>query len=76
MDRRSPSSPADPQVVYVPEYDPWVVYGDPLPYYPGWIGVPGVYVDGPGIAFDWELESACSVGLAGDGITGCGLAPA
>jgi len=43
--------PADPQVVYVPEYDPWVVYGDPLPYYPGWIGVPGVYVDGPGIAF-------------------------
>src|SRR6202521_5537841 len=26
--------PADPQVVYVPEYDPWVVYGDPLAYYP------------------------------------------
>jgi Protein of unknown function (DUF3300) len=43
--------PADPQVVYVPEYDPWVVYGAPLAYYPGWVGVPGVYVDGPGIAF-------------------------
>jgi hypothetical protein len=43
--------PADPQVVYVPEYDPWVVYGDPLAYYPGWIGVPGFYYDGPGIWF-------------------------
>jgi uncharacterized membrane protein YgcG len=43
--------PADPQVVYVPEYDPWVVYGDPLDYYPGWIGVPGFYYDGPGIWF-------------------------
>jgi uncharacterized membrane protein YgcG len=43
--------PADPQVVYVPEYDPWVVYGDPLAYYPGWIGVPGFYYDGPGIGF-------------------------
>jgi hypothetical protein len=43
--------PTDPEVVYVPEYDPWVVYGAPLPYYPGWFGVPGLYVDGPGIAF-------------------------
>jgi Protein of unknown function (DUF3300) len=43
--------PTDPEVVYVPEYDPWVVYGDPLPYYPAWFGVPGLYVDGPGIAF-------------------------
>jgi len=43
--------PADPQVVYVPEYDPWLVYGDPLAFYPGWIGVPGFYFDGPGMAF-------------------------
>jgi hypothetical protein len=43
--------PADPQVVYVPEYDPWGVYGAPFPYYPGWVGVPGLYIDGPGIAF-------------------------
>ena len=43
--------PADPQVVYVPEYDPWIVYGDPLAYYPGWVGVPGFYYDGPGIGF-------------------------
>jgi hypothetical protein len=43
--------PTDPQVVYVPEYDPWIVYGDPLAYYPDWIGVPGFYYDGPGIWF-------------------------
>jgi hypothetical protein len=43
--------PADPEVVYVPEYDPWSVYGDPLPYYPAWVGVTGLYIDGPGIAF-------------------------
>lgn len=43
--------PANPEVVYVPEYDPWVVYGTPLAFYPGWIGVPGVFYDGPGIAF-------------------------
>jgi len=40
--------PADPDVVYVPEYDPWDVYGEPLEYYPGWVG--GDFV-GPGIAF-------------------------
>jgi hypothetical protein len=43
--------PANPQVVYVPQYDPWVVYGDPIGLYPGWIGVPGFYFDGPGIGF-------------------------
>jgi Protein of unknown function (DUF3300) len=43
--------PTDPNVVYVPEYDPWIVYGDPLPYYPAWVGIPGLYYDGPGIAF-------------------------
>jgi hypothetical protein len=41
--------PADPEVVYVPEYDPWLVYGAPLAFYPGW--VPGFWVGGPGIDF-------------------------
>src|SRR5437868_4615597 len=27
--------PASPQVVYVPEYDPWVVYGAPVVAWPG-----------------------------------------
>jgi hypothetical protein len=43
--------PADPDIVYVPEYDPWEVYGAPLALYPGWVAVPGVFIDGPGIAF-------------------------
>ena len=43
--------PTDPQVVYVPQYDPWVVYGDPVDFYPGWFEVPGLYLDGPGIEF-------------------------
>jgi uncharacterized membrane protein YgcG len=42
--------PADPDVVYVPQYDPWDVYGDPLEFYPDWVGVPGAYL-GPGIEF-------------------------
>jgi Protein of unknown function (DUF3300) len=43
--------PADPQVVYVPAYDPWLVYGDPLVAYPGWVGVPGAFYDGPDLYF-------------------------
>jgi hypothetical protein len=27
--------PANPQVVYVPQYDPWVVYGAPVIAWPG-----------------------------------------
>ena len=62
--------PADPQVVYVPEYDPWIVYGDPLAFYPGWIGVPGFYFDGPGSGSAWESASVSSVASAGDGTAG------
>lgn len=28
-------APANPQVVYVPQYDPWAVYGQPVAPYPG-----------------------------------------
>src|SRR5579864_439568 len=28
--------PANPEVVYVPAYDPWIVYGAPLGVWPGW----------------------------------------
>src|SRR3984957_18843720 len=38
----------DPEVVYVPEYDPWVVYGGPIVAWPGWYPYPGIwYVDPP-----------------------------
>lgn len=28
--------PADPEIVYLPEYNPWIVYGTPLIVYPGY----------------------------------------
>jgi uncharacterized membrane protein YgcG len=43
--------PANPDVVYVPAYDPWVVYGDPILAYPGWYPVPGIFYGGPGLYF-------------------------
>jgi Protein of unknown function (DUF3300) len=41
--------PANPQVVYVPEYDPWIVYGAPLAVYPGYIA--GPWIAAPFISF-------------------------
>ena len=43
--------PADSQIVYVPEYDPWLVYGEPIGVWPGWYWYPGLYLTGPGIEF-------------------------
>src|SRR6266436_9159362 len=35
--------PASPEVVYVPQYDPWLVYGAPLAVFPGWYPYPGLF---------------------------------
>jgi hypothetical protein len=43
--------PTDPEVVYVPAYDPWLVYGAPLGVYPDWVAVPGIYYAGSGLYF-------------------------
>jgi len=43
--------PAKTDVVYVPQYDPWLVYGAPLAMFPGWYPYPGLFFDGPGIGF-------------------------
>jgi hypothetical protein len=43
--------PANPDVVYVPTYDPWAVYGAPIGVWPGWYWYPGLYVTEPGIFF-------------------------
>jgi hypothetical protein len=43
--------PADPELIYVPQYDPWLVYGTPLVAWPGWYGYPGLFINGPGIGF-------------------------
>jgi hypothetical protein len=43
--------PANPEVVYVPAYDPWLEYGEPIVAYPGWYPVPGIFLAGAGIGF-------------------------
>jgi uncharacterized membrane protein YgcG len=43
--------PANPQVIYVPAYNPWVIYGGPVVAYPGWVPVPGVWWGGPSVSF-------------------------
>jgi hypothetical protein len=41
--------PVAPDVVYVPEYDPWLTYGEPIDFWPGWLGYPGLYIGYPGV---------------------------
>jgi hypothetical protein len=43
--------PAQPDVVYVPAYDPWLVYGYPVVAWPGWYPYPGIWYDGPFLSF-------------------------
>ena len=44
-------APTDPDVVYVPAYDPWVVYGYPIVAWPGWYPYPGIWFGGPYLSF-------------------------
>jgi len=43
--------PARPEVVYVPAYNPWLVYGGPLVAWPGWYPYPGIWFGGPYLSF-------------------------
>jgi hypothetical protein len=43
--------PATPDVVYVPAYDPWLVYGGPIYPWPGWYPYPGIWFGGPYLSF-------------------------
>ncbi|HEY0340290.1 MAG TPA: DUF3300 domain-containing protein [Steroidobacteraceae bacterium] len=47
--------PADPSIVYLPVFDPWLAYGEPIGLYPDWFYEPGLYIDGPGIAFGFGV---------------------
>jgi Protein of unknown function (DUF3300) len=47
--------PVDPAFVYLPVFDPWLAYGAPIGLYPDWYWEPGVFVDGPGIAFGFGI---------------------
>lgn len=53
--------PTNPNVVYVPAYDPWLVYGAPLTPWPGWYEYPGVWFGGPYLSFG----PAFSIGFFG-----------
>ncbi len=54
--------PAAPDVVYVPAYDPWVVYGQPIVAWPGWYPYPGVWYDDPYLWWGIGVETAWFVG--------------
>jgi len=43
--------PASPDIVYVPAYDPWAVYGGPIMAWPGWYPYPGIWFGGPYLSF-------------------------
>jgi hypothetical protein len=62
--------PTAPDVVYLPEYDPWLAYGMPIAVWPGWCPYSGLYLDGPGIAFGAGFGWDTSVVTIGDGVTG------
>ena len=43
--------PASPEIVYVPAYDPWLIYGYPIVAWPGWYPYPGIWYGGPYLSF-------------------------
>jgi hypothetical protein len=43
--------PVDPAIVYLPVFDPWLAYGEPIGLYPDWVYEPGLFIDGPGFGF-------------------------
>jgi hypothetical protein len=51
-------APANPSVVYVPAYNPWVVYGAPLAIYPGFY-----YAPPPGVFFGTGLAIGFGIGI-------------
>lgn len=66
-------APANPQVVYVPTYNPWVVYGAPVVAYPGYsfIGGVGSFFAGPvqfGLGFAMGAFMHASWGFFGWGL--------
>jgi hypothetical protein len=54
--------PADPEVVYVPAYDPGVVYGEwPYPDYPPYAWYPPGYVPGAGLWFGARIAAGAAL---------------
>jgi hypothetical protein len=53
-------APADPQVVYVPAYNPWMVYGQPVSPYPGFslLGALGSFAGSGPVRFGLGIAMA------------------
>ena len=43
--------PVNTELVYVPAYDPWSIYGAPMVAWPDWYAYPGIWYDGPYLSF-------------------------
>jgi hypothetical protein len=43
--------PVSTEIVYVPAYDPWIMYGGPIVVWPGWYPYQGIWYDGPALFF-------------------------
>jgi hypothetical protein len=43
--------PANADTVYVPQYNPWLAYGNPVDAWPDWSACPGIWYDGFGCYF-------------------------
>lgn len=56
-------APANPEVVYVPYYDPWAVYGGPIVPFPGfyYYPPPGIFFGGLAIGFGIGIGDRKSV---------------
>ena len=62
--------PSDPDVVYVPQYDPWLAYGPPLVAWPSWYRYRDSIRKVQASPLASVSGSASSPALAGDGTTG------
>ncbi|GAB2458833.1 hypothetical protein GCM10027082_06870 [Comamonas humi] len=56
-------APAEPSMVYVPQYDPTVVYGEPMPVYGGYS-----YIAAPPPVFVGNVATPVVAGLIGFGV--------
>src|ERR1700722_12298013 len=54
--------PVSTDIVYVPAYDPWRVYGDLVPIWPQWYDYPGIFYGGPYLSFGGGF----GIGFVGD----------
>lgn len=57
--------PVNPQVVYVPVYDPWIVYGAPVPVYPAYYYAPVVPASSVAVAASIGFAAGVAVGAFG-----------